>query len=70
MKTLPEVGYKVLEVFKETSNYSLELLGALISQRLHSKFYVSLLWPYWAAEDGMFLNPTTPESYDFSADDK
>ena len=62
--------YKVLEVFEETSNYVVELLEALLLQRLYARFYVSLLQPYKAAEDGMFPNCTTLQLYDFSADDK
>ena len=60
-------SYKVLEVYEETSNYTLELPGALKLQRLHIKFHVSLLWPYRAAEDRMFLNHATPEPYDLGA---
>ena len=59
--------YKVLEVYEETSNYTLELLGALKLQRLHTKFYVSLLQLYRAADDSMFPNCTISEPYDFGA---
>ena len=48
----------------------LELLGALLLQRLHARFHMLLLQPYKAAEDGMFPNCTTLQLYDFSADDK
>jgi hypothetical protein len=48
--------YRVLRAKPETSNYELELPTALQKQRIHPMFHVSLLRPYHASDDTMFLN--------------
>ncbi|KXN92841.1 hypothetical protein AN958_06532 [Leucoagaricus sp. SymC.cos] len=62
--------YKVIESNPETSNYKLDLPQALVNQRIHPVFHVSLLRPFHESDDTLFPDQTWPEPYDFSLDDK
>jgi hypothetical protein len=62
--------YRVLQVKPKTSNYELELPTALQKWRIYPMFYVSLLRPYHASDNTMFLNRVHPEPYDFSTADE
>src|SRR5215475_5742169 len=66
-KLLPKfIGlYCVVQVYKETSNYELELPDELAKRRIHPKFHVSLLRPHHANDDALFPNRTTVDAYDF-----
>ena len=57
--------YKVSETQHEMSNYVLELPVALQERRIHPKFHVGLLRPYFPSQDSEFPNRTQPEPYDF-----
>jgi hypothetical protein len=59
--------YKVVKADLANSIYTLELPGALQEQRIVHKFHVSLLRPYIASSDAMFLDKVQPEPYDFGA---
>jgi len=61
--------YKVLQAKPESSNYMLELPTALQERRIHPTFHVSLLRPYQASNDALFLDRVHPEPYDFGAPD-
>jgi hypothetical protein len=61
--------YKVLNANLETLNYTLELPTVLQVHRIVPAFHVSLLCPYHATDDAMFLNRVQPEPYDFGAPD-
>ncbi|KXN91263.1 hypothetical protein AN958_01585, partial [Leucoagaricus sp. SymC.cos] len=54
----------------EMSNYQLDLLQALVNQRIHLIFHVSLLRPFYESDDTLFPDQTQPEPYDFGLDDE
>lgn len=61
--------YQVTKAFPESSNYELELPSALVARRIHLRFHVSLLRPYFPNNDMLFPNRAQPEPYDFGAPD-
>ncbi|KXN81608.1 hypothetical protein AN958_04320 [Leucoagaricus sp. SymC.cos] len=62
--------YKVVESNPEMSNYKLDLPQALVNQRIHPVFHVSLLRPFHESDNTLFLDQTWPEPYDFGLDDE
>ncbi|KXN83101.1 hypothetical protein AN958_01829 [Leucoagaricus sp. SymC.cos] len=48
--------YKVVESNPEMSNYKLDLPQALVNQRIHLVFHVSLLRPFHESDDISFLD--------------
>ncbi|KXN87236.1 hypothetical protein AN958_09059, partial [Leucoagaricus sp. SymC.cos] len=46
--------YKVIESNPEMSNYKLDLFQALVNQRIHLVFHVSLLRPFYESDNTSF----------------
>jgi hypothetical protein len=61
--------YKILEANVDNSTFTLELPAALQSCRIHPKFHISLLRPFYPNNDALFPNRVQPEPYDFGAPD-
>jgi hypothetical protein len=61
--------YKVIKADPASSTCTLELPVALQELRIIPKFHISLLKPYIASSDTMFLNRLHTEPYDFGAPD-
>jgi hypothetical protein len=59
--------YKVMKLYPETSNYTLELPPELTKRRVHPKYHISLLRPHHPNNDVLFPNRRKAEPYDFGA---
>ncbi|KAF8235191.1 hypothetical protein L208DRAFT_1174562, partial [Tricholoma matsutake] len=53
----------------DTSNYDLDLPSELQSRRVHGRFHVNLLHPYFPSDDTLFPNRRCLDPYDFGVPD-